>query len=62
MTLAVLFLSFIYFCFLSGIPSEPHAVEYTLDKNGLHINWQKPKDNGGRNDLFYRLTIRKHTS
>jgi len=35
------------------IPSEPHAVEYTLDKNGLHINWQKPKDNGGRNDLFY---------
>ncbi len=40
-----------------GPPSAPHLI-YTTDANRMFvvINWLTPIDNGGRDDLSYRVT------
>lgn len=50
-----------FFLSMSGPPSPPRDLVYTLKQSTLILEWDAPSDTGGRVDLTYSLGCRRCT-
>ncbi|PWA17476.1 hypothetical protein CCH79_00011252 [Gambusia affinis] len=46
-------------CFCAAIPSAPRNVISSVNETSLSLEWDEPKDTGGRGDLVYNVVCKK---
>lgn len=46
-------------CVCAAIPSAPRNVISSVNETSLSLEWEEPKDTGGRDDLVYNVVCKK---